>query len=145
MDNTKSFAIEVTYPPTADNCNQQNGYILLATMDASRYLNVRVNGTGCINETSAIALRDTLNRIYPVPAAAPGEAPKPTKKAPKGAQAYKGNGKHSQEVVSSDKATHVQRLRVPGGWLYTTTTHDGEYFHSTTVFVPAPEVVGYAI
>lgn len=58
------------------------------------------------------------------------------KKAPKGAQAYKGNGKHEWELVS--RATF--RLRVPGGWLYRDSTDAG-----TMVFVPVPDVVGYPI
>jgi hypothetical protein len=59
---------------------------------------------------------------------------KPAKKTtPKGAQAYKGNGKHSWERVNTD----TERLRVPGGWIYTR--------FGNPVFVPVPEVVGYAV
>jgi Neuraminidase (sialidase) len=57
------------------------------------------------------------------------------KKAPKGPQAYKGNGKHSWETV----VENVQRLRVPGGWLY----RDDR--NMATVFVPVPQAVGYAV
>jgi hypothetical protein len=64
-----------------------------------------------------------------------------TKARPRGAQEYKGNGKHGWEQVASG----TQRLRVPGGWLYGTydTRDDGPIHH--TVFVPVPEVVGYAV
>jgi hypothetical protein len=42
---------------------------------------------------------------------------------------------------------YTQRLRVPGGWIYETTCYgaDDEITNSSTVFVPAPEVVGYPI
>jgi hypothetical protein len=60
--------------------------------------------------------------------------PKPVpKKRPKGAQEYKGNGKHYWQKVNGE----TKRLRVPGGWLYDTGT--------AAVFVPIPEVVGYAV
>jgi hypothetical protein len=57
------------------------------------------------------------------------------KKAPKGKQEYKGNGKHSWETVVDT----VSRLRVPGGWLY----RDDR--NMATVFVPVPQAVGYAV
>jgi hypothetical protein len=62
----------------------------------------------------------------------PTAAPK-VKKAPKGPQAYKGNGKHAWELVTGD----VSRLRVPGGWIY----DSGE----ALAFVPVPQAVGYAV
>jgi hypothetical protein len=67
------------------------------------------------------------------------EEPK-KKKAPKGPQQYKGNGKHAWERVTAD----TMRLRVPGGWLY------GEYSHrlsrvTNSTFVPVPQAVGYAV
>jgi len=68
------------------------------------------------------------------------EKPK-TKKAPKGAQAYKGNGKHEWESV----AYAVERLRVPGGWLYQTYNGDNYEVSKAVTFVPVPEVVGYAV
>lgn len=51
------------------------------------------------------------------------------KKASKGKQEYKGNGKHTWERV----AESTLRLRVPGGWIYDTT--------ASSVFVPFPEKV----
>jgi hypothetical protein len=72
---------------------------------------------------------------------APKAEPKP-RKAPKGAQAYKGNGKHSWEQ-SSDQ---TYRLRVPGGWLYGTKLDGyGASRVRDIVFVPVPQVVGYAV
>lgn len=70
-----------------------------------------------------------------------------SKKSPKGSQAYKGNGKHTFEVVvehdvngeRGGAARGVYRLRVPGGWLYR--SHGGH----TMTFVPVPEVVGYKV
>ena len=77
-------------------------------------------------------LRDALISLFPL-------KPKFTRidAAPKGAQEYKGNGKHEWERVEKDGVT--DRLRVPGGWLY----RDG--FHNTVSFVPMPDVVGYKI
>jgi hypothetical protein len=63
------------------------------------------------------------------------EKPKATKR-PHGAQEYKGNGKHAWEYVTKQ----TERLRVPGGWLYRDSANAG-----ATVFVPVPEVVGYAV
>jgi hypothetical protein len=62
------------------------------------------------------------------------------KKAPKGKQQYKGNGKHTWEhVATGSNSEDMERLRVPGGWLYRDE-------HTLTVtFVPMPEVVDYAI
>ncbi len=63
--------------------------------------------------------------------------PAPAKKAsPHGAQEYKGNGKHSWEMV----VDNTYRLRVPGGWLYAEDTSA-----SSTVFVPLAECIGYSI
>lgn len=63
------------------------------------------------------------------------------RKAPKGPQAYKGNGKHVWELVivggSENYFVPTYRLRVPGGWLYAQ--------DSALTFVPTPAVVGYAI
>jgi hypothetical protein len=66
------------------------------------------------------------------------------KKTPKGPQAYKGNEKHEWEVVACDDILEfgTYRLRVPGGWLYGTSTVDGM---DTVTFVPLPEAVGYAV
>lgn len=61
---------------------------------------------------------------------------KPKKaKASKAKQTYKGNGKHTWELVIEGTV----RLRVPGGWLYRDT------FVGGTTFVPVPEVVGHVI
>jgi hypothetical protein len=62
------------------------------------------------------------------------------KKAPKGPQQYRGNGKHAWERVTGE----TMRLRVPGGWLY------GEYSRRidrvvNSTFVPVPQAVGYAV
>jgi hypothetical protein len=65
-----------------------------------------------------------------------------TTKKPK--QNYKGNGNHEWVAVvgKSGEAydgNRVERLRVPGGWIY----RDG--LTLTTVFVPMPTVVKYKV
>lgn len=65
-------------------------------------------------------------------------------------QEYRGNGNHTFEAVDVKSAHFVDRLRVPGGWIYRTTTDcgdslDGYDFHVNTVFVPMPEVVKHAV
>lgn len=72
------------------------------------------------------------------------------RRRPNGPQAYKGNGKHKWELVTEDPkgAGHTYRLRVPGGFLYRTVSVDqlvDEPVAQSTVFVPLPEVVGYAV
>lgn len=59
---------------------------------------------------------------------------------PHGVQKYKGNGNHSWEHVIDS----TFRLRVPGGWLYKTSTRGDIRSGATTVFVPVPNAVGYA-
>ena len=65
-------------------------------------------------------------------------------------QAYKGNGKHTWEIVHSAANAMVMenttRLRVPGGWLYRACilTKDGDTLTSSvmsTTFVPLPAVL----
>jgi hypothetical protein len=60
-----------------------------------------------------------------------------TKAPPNGKEKYLGNGSHAWEVVTGD----VERLRVPGGWIYATYDSDTR----STVFVPLPTVLGYAV
>lgn len=68
----------------------------------------------------------------------------------KAGQAYLGNGKHTYEHVYATDDSVVDRLRVPGGWLYRTVT-DVEFFGEDTgstvnvVFVPMPEVVKHKV
>lgn len=64
------------------------------------------------------------------------------KKAPNGLQAYRGNGKHLWEdvVEERDDCVAVVRLRVPGGWLYSTDLDE-----APMTFVPTPAGVGYPI
>lgn len=65
-------------------------------------------------------------------------------------QEYRGNGNHEWETVAVAELTFVDRLRVPGGWLYRTTT-DNRTINtsisggSAVVFVPMPEVVKHAV
>ena len=72
------------------------------------------------------------------------EVPVVPKKSPNGPQAYKGNGKHFWETVvegdEEEDVVAILRLRVPGGWLYSS---DDDACPMT--FVPTPAVVGYAI
>ena len=91
------------------------------------------NGDFSISANAARALRDALPEIVGNPVAAV-TAPAPKARS-HGAQEYKGNTKHRWEDVTS--GGHTQRLRVPGGWLYMTS--------GTTVFVPVPQAVGYAV
>jgi hypothetical protein len=63
------------------------------------------------------------------------------KKAPKGKQAYRGNGKHSWEPVTGNTV----RLRVPGGWLYGRASTVSPETVRDAVFVPVPQAVGYAV
>jgi hypothetical protein len=53
---------------------------------------------------------------------------------------YKGNGNHEWEEVcdGSIGMWRTVRLRVPGGFLYL-------YGDGVPVFVPMPDVVGYAV
>lgn len=73
----------------------------------------------------------------------------PMAKPSKG-QAYLGNGKHTYEHVYSTDDTIVDRLRVPGGWLYRTATN-AEYLWDdvgstvNVVFVAMPEVVKHKV
>lgn len=62
------------------------------------------------------------------------------RKAPKGPQAYKGNGKHEWEPVTGS----TWRLRVPSGWLYTE-SNDGVAWLAAATFVPMPQAVGYKV
>ncbi len=59
------------------------------------------------------------------------------RKRPRGAQQYKGNGKHEWEYA----AYGTYRLRVPGCWIY----RAGYEYNTSAVFVPSPNAVGYAI
>jgi hypothetical protein len=67
---------------------------------------------------------------------------------PHGPQEYKGNGKHEWERVAAEGYNTTDRLRVPGGWLYRTVEMSfsgAEVEAMNTVFVPVPNVVGYAL
>jgi hypothetical protein len=77
------------------------------------------------------AARDALNIAL-------GEDAAPSRARPHGDQEYLGNGEHEwEEVCVSNNDGTTWRLRVPGGWIYDTPRG--------SVFVPMPEVVGYAI
>ena len=124
-------------PPTANNCKTE-GSIVLASARAEEYMNLYVKGSSlgyvCASPVTMRALRDKLNEVYPVePVAIAAQAK--SRKAPRGAQAYRGNGEHAWEQVTDD----CQRLRVPGGWLYS------DESHMSLAFVPVPSVVGYAV
>ena len=70
-------------------------------------------------------------------------------------QEYRGNGEHKWEdvgrpAITESKLAHVQRLRVPGGWLYRDTIfteHRGgdTSFAVNVVFVPMPAVVKHEV
>ena len=142
---TRHVDMTVNVPALAMNCHQE-GSIRLCSGDTDRFVNIYAKNVSTVDAATVRDLRDALNAIYPEETAK--RAPQPTKKpTPKGAQAYKGNGKHKWEVVAVDAVTHTQRLRVPGGWLFMTNTINDEMdTHNTnTVFVPVPEVVGYAV
>ena len=54
-------------------------------------------------------------------------------------QEYRGNGNHTWEGVINVGGYTVDRLRVPGGWLYR------DMKTATLAFVPMPEVVRHAV
>lgn len=55
-------------------------------------------------------------------------------------QEYRGNGQHTFETVIKDvQGVLVDRLRVPGGWLY----RDRKL--ATMAYVPMPEVVKHKV
>lgn len=74
-------------------------------------------------------------------------------------QEYRGNGNHEWETVVEGRelihlndtciSTNVNRLRVPGGWLYRVerimNDHKERSCVSETVFVPMPEVVKHKV
>lgn len=64
-------------------------------------------------------------------------------------QEYRGNGKHNWEIVVIDEIDQTQRLRVPGGWLYSTFFRDiassQRALLSNMVFVPRPKVVKHKV
>lgn len=121
---------------------QDNFTLKLATVSPADYVNIIIERKGVSGRSSndtmtadtARKLRDALIEMYPLPTPAPAPVEE-KRKAPRGAQAYRGNGNHDWEVVAED----TLRLRVPGGWIYSDNTN------SSFVFVPMAEVVGYAI
>jgi hypothetical protein len=61
-------------------------------------------------------------------------------------QSYHGNGAHEFEIVAVEATTFVQRLRVPGGWIYHITSKDLDDNTTTnSVFIPMPEVVVHKV
>lgn len=129
-----------------DGCSDQNGAnVRLCTHNTALHMNIYVRGHLyretwlCASPDDAKALRDALIEAYPLEA----QATK-TKRRPKGAQEYKGNGKHEWEfVIDCDETeTVTERLRVPGGWLYRDRTDDET---GAATFVPVPDAVGYAV
>lgn len=142
---------EIKTTPAVVNNHDGGSNILLASNCTDRHLNIYIERTRygenyvCFTPADAQRLRDELLRIYPLPVAA-----SPTKRsAPKGEQAYKGNGKHVWEPVIGDYAggnTATHRLRVPGGWLYRTSqTYGQQNGQTVTTFVPMPEIVNYPV
>lgn len=67
----------------------------------------------------------------------------------KQSQRYLGNGNHKWEVVYQNPMIFTQRLRVPGGWLYSVSVADvvGDEpkVRASTTFVPMPEVVSHKV
>jgi hypothetical protein len=134
---------KIVAPATPTNCRAPTEF-LFATYNTENHLNIYVNGKShTIDPDTARKLRDLFNEMYPVPAPAAKPEPTTVRKRPRGSQEYKGNGKHAWETVHEGESGASQfrtfRLRVPGGWLY---RYDEQ---GTITFVPAPEVIGYAI
>lgn len=113
-------------------------------------------GGNCImlSEDNALALgRDLVERLSPVAPKVPAQTVVAPKARPHGAQEYRGNGKHKWELVTSNQdaarvtGSMTTRLRVPGGWLYQTGSIVGGKLTGapTSVFVPVPDAVGYAV
>lgn len=125
------------------NCNRP-GVIELRSAYPADYINIRHKHDGCtVHADDAKALRDALLEIYPITDQT-GVQSKP--RTWKGKQAYKGNGKHTWERVTKTEdgeGCDTMRLRVPGGWLYSTPIYaDGEFVTANTVFVPMPNIPG---
>lgn len=65
-------------------------------------------------------------------------------------QEYRGNGNHEWEHAQNDApedhlSSLVNRLRVPGGWLYRVYSSVGPKHEISIVFVPMPEVVKHKV
>jgi hypothetical protein len=103
-------------------------FTLIIDEDARRSM-VDLTGDGVIRLIGALTRAAEAAGAAIMPPAKP-------RKAPKGPQEYRGNGRHTWEGVGAGK---TMRLRVPGGWLY----RDGGDASST--FVPMPDVVGYVV
>lgn len=109
------------------------------------HLNITIVGEGSsLDHVRALELYDAIGDLmgYNKPVGPP--PPQPPKAHPTGPQEYKGSGKHVWEDVVEPYDTNgpVLRLRVPGGWIYSTTHADGG---ESTVFVPMPATVGYGV
>lgn len=108
--------------------------IVPSTVDVFVQLKGTHSGQGIYRRDEMKKLRDFLNATYPVATVTPRKAGKAPSKAK---QAYKGNGKHQWEKVT----TNTERLRVPDGWLYS--VYQG--VARAVTFVPLPKIVGHAI
>lgn len=61
-------------------------------------------------------------------------------------QEYRGNGNHEWETVYDTPRAITERLRVPGGWLYSVERYEGDTpVFMNTVFVALPEVVKHKV
>lgn len=140
------MATNITQPrcPTADS----KTIIIDRSCDGSLGIEIRAGVTraqgdyyGYFDRERAVQIVDAISREMGLVATPSCD---PVKKAPNGPQAYKGNGKHDWEtVVEGDEVedvVEVIRLRVPGGWLYSTDLDE-----APMTFVPTPAIVGYPI
>lgn len=125
-----------------------------AAISERKWCDIRINTehsgnyVGTLSRAQAEALTDEIRSYFGIDRYDEACPRTPPRKAPKGPQVYRGNGKHSMELVYGD----LHRLRVPGGWLYFDTYVDkdeGKFgsreLCGATTFVPVPEVVGYKI
>lgn len=130
--------------PHCEAMGSSKPHVEFATLRPGHYVNLIV-GHGEYPETVNVTLSPegakniaaAINEMYPAPTPA-------KRKTPKGAQAYKGNGKHCWELVAECDETNTitERLRVPGGWVYRDRTSEET---GAGVFVPVPNVVGYVV
>jgi len=110
------------------------------------YTDGKVKSFSCdLTHAAAAALGELLIEAsgLPQPSQAP---PTSTRAKPRGKQAYKGNGNHEWETVldegiddEGDLYDGMERLRVPGGWLYRSCGA------SAMTFVPLTDAIGYDI
>ncbi len=135
MRKSNDFIDSVRIRPAQVNLRQE-GQIELATNNLDGHMNVYARSHGqtvcvCMVPDDARAVRDLFLAAYPLPST-------PSAKR-KSDQRYVGSENETWESLHG--ASGMERLRVPGGWLYRPTTGD----RSCATFVPMPAVVKHKV